>query len=813
MDVKDHYHIEVSIDAELANDCKLDIAQTFGSIEEALAFLANGCGLEVKKLGSVYAFRRRAKPRANSPPVVEQPAEPKPDYLYQGVITDGSSNEPLPFAYIQLEGKGILSDENGRFSFKTKQTQEQLQLKYLGYTIEDTLLQHGQKLHLELAPKPMALNEVLIGSESTAYLVSLGEDVGRMKVNNLSTGLVPSNSNNLIFSHLRLYPGVMAAGESSTDYILWGAYPGQSQVLFDGITLFNSAGIHGDIGRITPLMVQDVEVHKGGYNVDLGDRAGGVMLIHGKDGNPEQFNAEANVSNEVASLYLNIPLFKQSTSLQIAGRKSYYHGLGWQNYLGENGERSGKHWDDNKLFPDYEYQDVNLKLTTNLRNEDKLTISGTYSYDDYSEWLEKEEEDEEEDEHREYTQRLQTNSSQVGASVQYVKNWTKGGISQFQVATSHYYTYWAFNFKFKDTIRDKHVRTYDDWMNPIREYSAKASHNFPAKGKHKFHASMSYVGNTHCLSVGNDSSWLSNTHDHVHRFSFYGKDAIQLSRRINIQLGLKADIPLNTPKIYLQPRINGSLQLGKYWKVNAGWGIYNQFISRTGVVDSSRNYSHIWQVSNGDDIPVLRSMHNVFEWAYLSPKFEWSVSGFYKFTDGMSRMYQHFDDGEEYQTAGQARTYGLDLYIKKRFGQHETWISYSFGKVTERFPEMTGMSYREAPHSQRHEIKTALVLNFHPFHLSFAHVYGSGFPNTPYLQDNSVITSELGDPHPYARLDFAFQYRKVFKRIKMETGLSVLNVYNHKNIRLNRTTNFPDGTTISTLGIPISPNIYINLRL
>ena len=141
-------------------------------------------------------------------------------------------------------------------------------------------------------------------------------------MNDVSARLIPGNNSNVIFNHLRLFPGIMAAGESTADYIIWGSYPGQNQVIFDGMTLFNSYGINDDIGRVNPLMVKNIEVFKGGFGVDVGDRIGGVVLVDGKSGNMNEVDGKISVSNEIANGYISIPMFSGTTTMQLAGRGS-----------------------------------------------------------------------------------------------------------------------------------------------------------------------------------------------------------------------------------------------------------------------------------------------------------------------------------------------------------------------------------------------------------------------------------------------------------------------------------------------------------
>ena len=158
---------------------------------------------------------------------------------------------------------------------------------------------------------------------------------------------------------------------------MWGSYPGQNQVLFDGITIFNSSGLNDNIGRVNPTMVKQINVFKAGYNVQFGDRVGGIMLIEGKEGNRDSPEAQLNLSSQVANAYLNIPLFNKSSNLQLSGRYSYLNLL--NNVLTKNEL-------DESISSDYDYHDLNLKFTTTFKNGDILNFSSIYGKDNYDEF-------------------------------------------------------------------------------------------------------------------------------------------------------------------------------------------------------------------------------------------------------------------------------------------------------------------------------------------------------------------------------------------------------------------------------------------
>lgn len=792
LELNQRYQIQFSISSELSSKCLISSKERFASLDKALAFLAQKCGLQISKISNVYVFNLAPPPKPKDPPPVKKKVPPS--YLFQGIIVEAGSGEPLPFTLISLSNGNLVSDENGRFSFRSPQKKERLQFRHLSYTITDTLLSAANDLSIRLRPQPELLEEVVIHQVREVANIQLGPEVGHIKFNDIRNNLVPGESINLIFNNLRLYPGITAAGESNADFVIWGSYAGQNHVIFDGITLFNSWGINTDLGRINPFFIKNVEVYKGGYNVPYGDRVGGVVMIEGKSGNLQKPEFALSLSNEIASAYLNIPLFNQSTNLQLGFRKSYYQFLDLEAELDD---------ENDFLEPTYDYGDVNVKLSSLLGQKDLLEISVIASQDDYRGDLNTE--------GRKVSENIQINSLQIGSSLRYSHQWKKGGTSSLHLSQSLYRPELSSNFSFVDNEieRSPLLNTFS-WENEIQEYQVQVKHQWARNTRHQWEISHGLVANRSAQISEDRNKILDDQRSALSRWKIYVMDQFQVKPWLQMQLGLKMEMPFENPNLFLQPRLNANFQLSQSWHFQLGWGLYNQFISKTSAIDKFGNRTDFWIVTDGDQFPVLQSSHQVMGFSYLRDQFELNVEGYYKHTNGLIR----FDLNQQQRPRmgpgdlileGSSRAYGLDILLKKRFYGHEILLAYSLGTVEEDIvgdPRSRG--YIPAAHSQDHEVKASLVLNFLPFKLSLTQVYGSGFPNSPIRERRSQIED-------YWRVDVAAQYQFEIKKLSLETGFSILNLFNTRNVRLNQSLSTPENPLINTLGVPFSPSFYVNI--
>lgn len=783
IDLNSRDGVQISISSKLSSKCKVTIHQKATSVDKAIDLLAEYCDLDVQKIGQVYTFRKKKKktPKATT-------TKRRKRFLFQGEILDKETLEPLPYAKISIGTRTMKSDQKGRFGYRSFKSIQPFEVKQLGYAILDTALSHGNKHILLLSSSLQEIEEINIihTKPIETYNVTYGDELGQIQLNNVRSEFIAGSNNNLVFNSLRMYPGIMAAGESSSDFIIWGSSPGHGQITYDGITLFNSAGMNGDLGRVNPLMIQNIQVYKGGYNVNVGDRVGSVINIDSKDGSKKSA-CTINLDNQMTNFYLSIPLLKKTSTLQIAARKSYYQLLNLQEKftLSKN----------NFVSPIYDYGDLNLKFTTILKNRDRIQISSIASLDGYNEYLDKKESST-------YFSHLSSNSYQIGNSISYVHNWKNGGITRALFTQSMFRPNESFFSTFMDSTNTSDIFS-SSRENGIDEYQFRIGHSLSATLKNKLDFSVAIVHNRSNFREVESLTELKDYDYSINRLSFYALDKITIWNRLDLQLGLKGDVLLDQLKPYIQPRVNGKINVTESWNINFGWGIYNQFVSKIQLIDSTGFRSLIWALADEILAPVQRSIHNVAGFSYLGKSFKFGLEGYYKTFRGISR-YTAVDTLYNFETIS-GFGYGVDLFSKLRFKTHEIIFSYSLGQFYEHgVSKETSSAVSEAEQSQRHELKTSLNLHFKPITVSLAGVYGSGF--------KSFDLNKEGEITPYSRIDLAFKYTKKLKKTSFSTGISILNLLNTSNSRLFRTTNFSDNSSYSTLGIPFTPTVFFNFN-
>jgi len=782
LELHNKYGIQFSFNDKLLSICIVSNYGSFNSPKQAISSLLQDCNLAFELNKNVFIIYAKREIKEISKPIL---------HIFSGRISDKTNTEALPFSNIEINSNGSIADVNGNFSFKSFDSVAVLKISHIGYFVLDTIFSSGTNQNLKLIPSIVDLQEVAVSSNAISYDSYIGEKSGLIKLNHKIATFLPGINDNTIFNLLRLQPGILASAEQTNDYTIWGSYKGQNLILFDGIPLFSLSSFNDKIGAINPLIVKDIEIIKGGYNSNIGGRVGGVINITGKSGNPNNFNANLNINNQTLSGILGIP-FKGKSSLQVSFRQSYYQLLNWNNIFNINEKKIS-----DTYSPDFMFQDINIKFSGKNGNSDNYYISlfacndkSSYQFSKISNKLE-------------YSINKETKKKQIGGAFFYNKNWKKAGTTNTSIVYSRLKSDLYDDQLYKAADQKFPIKTETFLKNSISELSVKTDHFFPTNRNHSLNIGFGFINNT--SSYNQDSTGLTKKDSFINanRLSFYFKDNVSVSEKINFQVGLRLDYTTNISKLYYQPRINLTIKPFEKWKINFAWGIYNQFIAENALVDYLNNYIYLWNICDNKNISVLSGMQYVTGFSYSYNGFDYSIEGFYKTTDGLNRFISKQNSNHLTIVNGKSRSCGIDFFIKKKMNNHNFWIAYTLSKTEEKFPHFSSNNFQRAEQDQRHEVKLAALFNFNPYFISTNYVYGSGLGNT------IVVKKSINKA--YSRLDLAFMYKIQAGKLKMETGLSIINLLNTENIRYNNSSNFPDNKTIYSEAMPFSPTLFLNI--
>jgi hypothetical protein len=800
IELGDNWGVMTSFDDRQLSTYKLTVNKNFSSPAEALDYLLMDLPLRYEIINGVYVIYPLR--------ITIKPA----NYIISGRITDRTNHETLPFSTIIINNTGLISDLKGNFSFNSSADSIfSVKVSYLGYYILDTIVGQGLNYNFRLTPSVLNMKEVVVLGSSVARSIQTGILPGASHLNHKIAYYLPGYGDNSVFNLLRLQPGILAAGEQSTDLIIWGSYEGQSQYIFDGFTLYGMKNFNDNISAVNPFMAKDIKVLKGGYGAEYGEKVGGIVDISGIDGNRLSPSAQLCINNMTLNGLASVP-FRKKSALVLAYRQTYYNlynPVAFTSSASGTGSGFGRGWRsgggaeaDYYLVPDYIFRDINLKYSGSGRKSNYY-ISLYGGLDNFSYSFDKDN-----NQVRNITLDYREQNKQAGGSVFYGFRWKNTNISNLTVSFS--------SLKTERNFEEEITRTNGNQINTgiyersdisINEINSRIDNKFVLTEKQNAEAGLGLI--YYFTSILGAPIIYPGSEDKGNLLIpfFYLQDNITLFKKLVLRPGIRTDFHSISKKIIFQPRFSAAFNINDHLRINSAVGMYNQFVAKNMLIDTSGNYQFIWSVCDNEDISVINSQSITTGLSYIKNGFTIGVEGYMKWTGGITRFTGSIPEIIKYK--GKGKTKGLDFFIKKDFRNQSIWASYTLSETLEHFPYFPTEEYKPAMHDQRHEIKLAGLAKIKSFHFSANYVFGSGLPDPGKLPDD-VIYSQF-----YSRLDAAIIYSYTKRKIQLDAGISVLNVFNRENIRYSNYTWIPadDANTISFYSepVPLTPTLFLKL--
>jgi len=799
VDLRDNYDVDFSFDDTKLSKYKISISKSFVSIDETLNFLLKDLPFKYEKQTGVYIiFSTKSDDEIeNEKPVV---------YCISGRIMEYNTREFLPYSLILVNAHNILSDQNGNFKYSsTKDSIFNIKVSNLGYLIQDTIIYAGKSnLNIYLKPADLVLSEIRVSDNLIESFSNAGNEPATIKLNHKVTKYLPGSSDNSVFNLLRLQPGVLASGEQTNDVIIWGAYAGQSRVIFDGFTVFGLKNFNDNISAINPLITKSIRVKKAGYDASYGDCVGGIVDITGKEGNLRKLHFEIGLNNFTMNSLLEIPILRKS-SLLLAYRQTYYNLYKNGSQLFSKADSIGKtDLSDIYVYPDYTFRDFNLKYS--IKTDKSLFYISALNSDDHFAYSF--------DKSQQYHKIIKNTSEenhQTGAAAFWQRNMTNKLNTSMIVSYSELSSGLNDSYDVLRLITNKLVNKKDLRIkNEIIETKAKLQTVYQSNKNQLFNIDLQAINHNSQFTEDSADVNLSNTNFSNTYYTVGIKDIISLAGK-NLDIGIRTSYLPQINKVYPEPRIAFSQSINNRFRYNLACGIYRQFLVKSSIVDDLGNYRYFWAIADEENIPVLKGYHFVGGFSYNTENVNFNIDAFYKTTEGLTRYMRISALGKEDIFFGYGRSYGLDFYAKYNFSKHTIWLSYTLSKSEEHFSYFKTRDYLYSPQDQRHELKLATIVNLSPFYLSANYVFGSGFLEKPYQQ--VYLTNRI----PYNRVDVSATFRFPKNKELGECGISILNLLNTENKKYSNFERIP----ISQLGsaniyyeaVPFTPTIFLKLTL
>lgn len=290
-------------------------------------------------------------------------------FTLSGTLRDASSNETLIGSniYIKEAQKSVSVNEYGFYSISLPAGTYTLKISSIGFgSVEETMvLDRNVKKDYSMQPESQQLDEVVIESNRKRAEIKRPEmSVAKLTVQEIKKMPVVMGEVDVLKSILTL-PGVTNAGEGASGFNVRGGSADQNLILLDEATIYNSSHLFGFFSVFNADAIKDMKLYKGGIPARFGGRLSSVLDIYQKEGNSNDFHMTGGIGLISSRLLAEGPIVKEKASFLVGGRASYAHLF---LKLADN---------DNSAY----FYDLNAKLSYTLSDKNKLYLSAYFGRD------------------------------------------------------------------------------------------------------------------------------------------------------------------------------------------------------------------------------------------------------------------------------------------------------------------------------------------------------------------------------------------------------------------------------------------------
>lgn len=818
-------------DSDLLEGVKAGIDTAGLSLNEALS-----------KLEKITAFSFKKK-KASIFQVI--PVQGRNNLKIQGTLYDKETHETLPGASI-VNGNGVsatITDENGNFTlYFNLQESDSISFYYFGYIVVKIpvgLLNGTNSLMIFLEPSVRKLAPIVIRS----YLmrgVNYNLQNQSIDINPHSLGFLAGETDSDILLALDALPGISAPNTKAGNLVIRGATTDQTLIRFDNIPIYHQGHYFGMLSPYNPWVVQNVNVQRSGYMADKGGRVGGAIDIKSDNSIPDSATYGVGVSTINASAYTKIPIVKNKVGLILGGRTSLPINSpklkSINNFLYQLTPI-----EQAMVFPNmalltnkFRFNDCNVKLIIRPSKNDRLNVSFlqihnnaifktvNYSTKQYN-----------------YDRAILSN---WGYNLEWIHSWSQNFSTNVKITQSYYSQSYLSqttflpdslleNATYQNAIKDINLN-----ISSLAKLSNTATLNFGYNLKFN---NQLYVNKS--VSTGQPDQNLENEKQAFLHSGFGNLKLSDKKRKVIFNTGIRLNYYSITKKLYPEPRAMATYFLNDVVSLKGSAGIYNQYLMQIPGV-SVRNMAGLtnllWLLADGKKIPVVHSRQFMLGGAFQKKSWVIDIESYYRKVSNMSiNNFSNFNSPNQY-IQGSESTIGIDLLIKKSLKNIDAWVSYTLSKTEMQFDSVQGGQPFPGIWNQTHILDVVFAYKWNQFKFSLTWKYRSGLSalpfRDPYLLGPPYNLSSVA-PHAQVQsltflpgsaekytdkfpayhqtdLSIVYTYPKKKKGWNGTIGLSILNVFNKKNIIRQMARREPNGVFLANVyAIGFSPNLTATL--
>jgi hypothetical protein len=750
-------------------------------------------------------------------------------YTISGTVKDAKSGESLIGAILTIKespGSGAATNSYGFYSLTMKEGDYTLQIQYLGYQTQilKLNLRQNHKQDFIMEENVATIKGVEITAEKKNINIT-NTEVGMQKMNIKEISSIPVLMGEKdVLKTLQLLPGIKSAGEGSSGFYVRGGAADQNLILLDEAIVFNASHLMGFFSVFNSDAIKDIAVYKAGMPAEYGGRLSSVVDIRMNEGSTKKYGLNGGIGLISSRLTFDGPIVKNKGSFIISGRRTYA-----DLFL-----KLSKDTTLNKAS--LYFYDLNAKSNYEIDRKNRIFLSGYFGKDALG-----------------FGSRFGFNWGNTTATLR----WNHLFNDKLFANTSLIYSNYDYVINLGTSANNLNI------ISRIQNYNAKMDYQyFPdANSKIKFGLNTAYYrilpGIITTESSSNSvSTSLTNRYglENAVYFSHEFECATSLTLNYGIRLATfsllgpgdfktyDADGNINSltsyssnkfvkTYAYAEPRLLLNYILNEYSSLKASYARNTQNLHLLSN-STSGNPTDRWIPSSNNVKPEFSDQVSLGYFRNFSENtYECSAEVYYKdlknqidYKNGSQLAFN--DNVEANLLFGKGRAYGLELFLKKKYGRFNGWISYTLSRSERKFDAINNGNYYAAKQDRTHDVSLVGIFELSKkWTFSATWVYYTGnavtFPNGKY-EVAGIVTNYYTERNAYRmpsyhRLDLGATWqRRKTEKFESSWTFSVYNAYARDNaysITFEQDPNDPLKTqAVQTTLFNIIPSVTYNFK-
>ena len=712
-------------------------------------------------------------------------------FTLSGTIKDENTGEDLIGATVsvkELPNKGTAANTYGFYSLTLPAGSYEISVQYIGYkpNIQTIKLDQSLKLNFTLTKQSQELDEVIVTSTRKNENVTQTQ-MGLQKIDLKELKNIPVLFGEKdVLKTIQLLPGINSAGEGSSGFNVRGGAADQNLILLDEATVYNASHLMGFFSVFNSDAIKDVAVYKGNEPAEYGGRLSSVLDIKTNDGNDKKFGVSGGIGLISSRLVVEGPIVKDKGSFIISARRTYA-----DLFLKLSSDSALNH---SSLY----FYDVNAKVNYKINDKNRVFVSGYLGKDVLSKF-----------------DNFGINWGNSTATLRWNHLYSDQLFSNTSVVLSSYN--YKINVDFSGQTRNIVSRIQDYGVKQdfqlFMNDNSKLKFGFNSV-YHKIIPGAITTSNTSIASLENKYSW-ENALYISHEYKLSDKLTVEYGARFTLfsQLGpgnfYSYDSKGNTVdtatyssgqfvKTYfnIEPRITFSYLINNESSIKTAFA---QNVQNLHLLSNSTsgNPTDLWISSSNNVKPEIADQVSLGYYRNFSDnKYEFSVETYYKNLqnqiDYKNGAQLNFNENVESQILfGKGRAYGMEVFLKKKYGKLNGWISYTLSRTERKFDQINNGNYYPAKQDRTHDISIVGIYALNQrWTFSATWVYNTGnavtFPTGKYNVDGKTMfyyADRNANRMPaYHRLDLGITWiTKKTTKFESSWNFSLYNAYGKQN--------------------------------